>query len=75
MAKVSKSPYDKSIPKSSKLYHNEKEDLQKSIVFFFGDHIDDLKDGSQQFKSAMLKFGALGVVGSVLFYYLLIFHT
>ena len=75
MSKVTKTPYSKSASRSSKLYPDGKEDLQKSINFFFGENIEDLKEGSQQFKSAMLKLGALGAVGSAFFYYLLIFHT
>ena len=75
MAKVTKISSSKSAPRSSKLYPDGKEDLQKSINFFFGEGIEDLKEGSQQFKSAMLKLGALGAVGSAFLYYLLIFHT
>ena len=63
------------IARTAKLYPDGKEDLQRSISFFFGDGIENLKEGSQQFKAAMLKLAALGVVGSAFFYYLLIFHT
>ena len=75
MVKVTKSSSSKSASRSAKLYPDGKEDLQKSINFFFGEHIDDLKEGSQQFKSAMLKLGAFGAFASAFLYYLLIFHT
>ena len=61
--------------RSAKLYINEKEDLQRSIAFFFGENIEELREQTQQFKSAMLKLGMFGAVVSAAFYYLLIFHT
>ena len=65
----------RTVARTAKMYPNGKEDLQRSISFFFGEGIENLKEGSQKFKAAMLKMAALGVVGSAFFYYLLIFHT
>ena len=61
--------------RSARLYLNEKEDLQRSIAFFFGENIEELREQTQQFKSAMLKLAMFGAVGSAVLYYLLIFHT
>ena len=75
MVKTEKQSGVKRPSRSVRLYLNEKEDLQRSIVFFFGENIEELRQQTQQFKSAMLKLGMFGAVGSAVFYYLLIFHT
>ena len=75
MVKTEKQSGVKRPLRSARLYLNEKEDLQRSIAFFFGENIEELRQQTQQFKSAMLKLGMFGAVGSAVFYYLLIFHT
>ena len=75
MAKTEQQSSDRRPPRSARLYLNEKEDLQRSIAFFFGENIEELREQTQQFKSAMLKLCVLGAVGSAVLYYLLIFHT
>ena len=75
MAKTEQQSSIRRPSRSARLYLNEKEDLQRSIAFFFGENIEELRQQTQQFKSAMLKLGMFGAVGSAVFYYLLIFHT
>ena len=75
MVKIEKQSTLKRPSRSARLYLNEKEDLQRSIAFFFGENIEELREQTQQFKSAMLKLAMFGAVGSAVLYYLLIFHT
>jgi hypothetical protein len=75
MAKTEQRSSGRRPSRSARLYINEKEDLQRSIAFFFGENIEELREQTQQFKSAMLKLAMFGAVGSAVLYYLLIFHT
>tara|TARA_A100001011_G_scaffold374660_1_gene435377 strand:+ start:160 stop:387 length:228 start_codon:yes stop_codon:yes gene_type:complete len=75
MAKTEHKFIDRRSSRSARLYLNEKEDLQRSIAFFFGENIEELREQTQQFKSAMLKLAIFGAFGSAALYYLLIFHT
>ena len=75
MVKTEKQSAVRRSSRSARLYISEKEDLQRSIAFFFGENIEELREQTQQFKSAMLKLAMFGAVGSAVLYYLLIFHT
>ena len=75
MAKTEQQSAVRPPSRSAKLYLNQKEDLQRSIAFFFGENIEELREQTQLFRSAMLKLAMVGAVGSAVLYYLLIFHT
>jgi hypothetical protein len=60
---------------SKKLFPSEKENLQSSVAMFFGNNIEEVRESTSAIRTKMLQLAGAGALGSIVFYYLLIFHT